>query len=335
MTTIASEHRSLFICPGCGVALTWSEAEVHCGGCGSSFAIRDSIPRFVQDHPHANFSIQWKRFSSIQLDSRNGTSCSRDRLLAQSHLEPSQFQGKTILEVGCGAGRFTEIFLDFGANVIATDFSEAVEACAESHAAACDAGKLSTAQADVFALPFPRQRFEIVVGYGMLQHTGDAERALACLWDRVAPGGLLLVDRYQWSLRATHPYKYLIRPFLKHMSPMRVLSLAEATCSFLIPAQRRVLRLLQGPGVRRYLRQIANRMPNSVFPLNLEISGGLSPETAFQWSVLDTFDMWAPRYDDPQTFSSWKKSLEALPGGEVLVCESGGQGNHGVVRRVP
>lgn len=327
-----AETTALLRCPTCQARFAIEE-QLRCLGCGARYPIRDGIARFISSQTHENFAIQWKKFSDVQLDSRNGISDSRDRLLFQSELKPEDFREKTVLEVGCGAGRFTEILLALGAKVVAVDYSAAVEACAASNRAAREEGRLWNAQADAFALPFQRRAFDIVVGYGMLQHTGDAHRALLSLWEHVRPGGLLLVDRYQLSLRSAHPIKYLVRPVLKRLPAMMVLSLAEWTCRTLIPLQKRVLRWTKGRGLRRYLGYLVARSPNSVYPLNLELAGRLDSETAFRWSVMDTFDMWAPRYDCPQTLSGWRADLASLDGGEVLACKSGGQGNVGVVRR--
>ena len=41
----------------------------------------------------------------------------------------SELKGKWILDVGCGAGRFAEIAASSGANIIALDYSSAVDAC--------------------------------------------------------------------------------------------------------------------------------------------------------------------------------------------------------------
>jgi len=323
----------LFVCPECRSSLVWSPDAVTCPDCKASFPIQDGIPRFVTAMDHENFHIQWKKFYDVQLDSMNGTSCSRDRLLDQSELMPDYFRLKRVLEVGCGAGRFTEILLKLGADVIAVDYSSAVEACAKSNAASRMSGHLFNAQADVFHLPFSEASFDIVIGYGMLQHTGDAPAALKCLWQRVRPGGLLLVDRYQLSLRSANPIKYMLRPVLKRMPHLFVLELAEKTCRVMVPLQKRLLRFFRGDGLGRYIRYVINRSVNSTYPLNLEIAGKLDQDIAFRWSVLDTFDMWAPKYDAPQTFSAWKKDLTRLAGGKIVVCKSGGQGNIGVVRR--
>jgi len=325
--------RDSFFCPDCHKGLIVSDIELSCQHCAKDFRIEGEIPRFVQGSTHENFAIQWKKFADVQLDSKNKTTCSRDRLLDQTEMRPEDFKGKTVLEIGCGAGRFTEVLLGFGAKVVSSDYSAAVEACAQSNDLFRKKGQLVNAQADVFALPFKKRSFDMVVGLGMLQHTGNANKALQCLWECVKPGGILIVDRYQISLRSWYPFKYLIRPFVMRLPAMTILRLAQRTCAFFIPIQLFLLSHLQGQGIKKYFRYMVNRSLISTFPLNLQIEGKLDADTAYRWSVLDTFDMWAPRYDEPATFGVWKKELLSLPEGEVIVCKSCGQGNTGVVRR--
>lgn len=298
-----------------------------------AFPVVQGIPRFVETGVHASFALQWTRFWDVQLDSRNGTSLSRDRLLEQSRFSPRDLEGKEVLEVGCGAGRFTEVMLGFGAHVLAVDHSAAVEACARSNAAAISERRLLVAQADVFALPVAPRAFDVVLGYGMLQHTGDPHRALRSLWDRVRPGGVLLVDRYQLSLRHVLPFKYALRPLLSRMPPDTLMTWVEHLCSVLIPFERALLRRSQGPGPRRFVRYVIARFPNSVFPLNLEIRGLIGRDIAWRWSVLDTFDQYASRFDRPCTASQWRDELRGLPDGQVIHVGSTGQGNVGAVRR--
>jgi hypothetical protein len=44
---------------------------------------------------------------------------------------------------------------------------------------------------------------------------------------------------------------------------------------------------------------------------------------------------YAPAYDLPCTLIQWRRQLRKLPSAEILSTGSGGQGNVGVVRRVP
>jgi hypothetical protein len=98
----------------------------------------------------------------------------------------------------------------------------------------------------------------------------------------------------------------------------------------------RVFAGLRGGGVRRAARLLAIRlMPNSVYPLHLHLAGEIDRDTALAWSVLDTFDMYGPAYDDPQTLRAFKRSVDALTGGAVLRCAPCGQGSTATARRQP
>ena len=103
------------------------------------YPIINGIPRFIKDDNYAAaFGDQWKRWSKTQLDSYTSTTITRRRLfrclgkdlvkLLESSDHPLQ-----VLEVGCGAGRFTEILLSFP-NVYLTslDISAAVDVNADN-----------------------------------------------------------------------------------------------------------------------------------------------------------------------------------------------------------
>lgn len=320
-------------CPRCKGRMHIGTEDASCAKCAYSAAIRGGIIRFVNSDIHENFAIQWNTFADVQLDSVNGTTQSRDRLLDQSGLAPGDFAGKRVLEVGSGAGRFTEILVGFGAEVISCDFSAAVDANARSNSDAIERGHLRVVQADVFALPFTEQAFDIVLGYGMLQHTGAPARAMTSLWRHVKPGGLLLVDRYALNLSRILPFKYLLRPITKRFPARTVLSFSEALCHALLPAQRAILRRTQGGGLARLVRLLVNRSPNAVYPVNLELAGALDRETATRWAILDTFDEYAPKYDWPCTRGQWERDLSALPGGKVELSKDCGQGFAAVIRK--
>ncbi|PZS09927.1 MAG: hypothetical protein DLM64_09710 [Solirubrobacterales bacterium] len=296
--------------------------------------IADGVAEFVSDPTQDHFGLQWNRFARTQFDSHTGTTVSRDRLTHQSGLRLADFAGRTVLEVGCGAGRFTEVLLGAGASVVSLDFSSAVHANRSAHALAEREGRALFARADVFELPVRRRAFDIVLCYGVLQHTGAPRRALRCLWEAVAPGGLLLVDRYRIGLRNTVPAKYALRPLTRRLGSERLLTAVRASVDTLLPHELSLLGHLQGGGVRGLARLAVNRAaPNSVYPVNLHLAGRLDYETARIWSTLDTFDMYGPRYDSPQRFRSFRRDLHALEDGDVVRCIICGQGNAGAVRR--
>ena len=145
---------------------------VACAG-GCDFPVEGGVTRCVASQRYAGgFGLQWNAFRQTQLDSATGATISRDRLtrILGGSLEP--VAGRLVLEVGCGAGRFTEVLLDAGARVVAVDLSSAVDADFANNGHHPD---LAIWQADVTALPFASGQFDAVVAVGMVQHTPSPE----------------------------------------------------------------------------------------------------------------------------------------------------------------
>ena len=89
-------------------------------------------------------------------------------------LGPQDFEGKLVLEVGCGSGRPASVASSFGAEVVAVDLSEAVKT---AHSMTKHFPKLHVVQADAYALPFS-PCFDFVYSVGVLQHIPDPNKAL-------------------------------------------------------------------------------------------------------------------------------------------------------------
>ena len=128
-----------------------------------------------------------------------------DRILVEELLcvEREWFAGRTVLDAGCGIGRWTLGFLRLGCKVVAVDFSPraleqlekqmrllAPEAVAE--------GRLSTERVDLLDLPpsLSSRSFDLVYSFGVLHHTGDTFRALANIAPLVKRDGLLFLYLY-------------------------------------------------------------------------------------------------------------------------------------------
>ena len=67
---------------------------------------------------------------------------------------PTDLAGQWVLDAGSGAGRFAEVALQAGAEVIALDYSRAVDAC---YANLKHYPNLHVVQGDIYALPFPKE----------------------------------------------------------------------------------------------------------------------------------------------------------------------------------
>jgi SAM-dependent methyltransferase len=297
-------HENLALRPGAveedGTIKT---GELLCEKEASVFPIRDHVPRFVPDSGYTeNFGQQWNLFRRTQIDKFNGTSLSRDRFYSGTGWSADELNGARILEVGCGAGRFSEIMLNAGARVCSVDLSSAVDACVRNHGLRED---LCVAQADLYHIPFRRRSFDKVFCYGVLQHTPDPRASFMSLIPFLKPGGEVAIDIYHkgWALE---PYKskYFYRPLTTRI-PQDVLFrfitwyipkwLPFDTFFKRIPLVGRVAGLLVPCWNYRYLP--------------------LSEQQRTEWGILDTFDALAPAYDYPQTeetIAQWFRDAELV-----------------------
>ena len=261
-----------------------------CNTCGESYPIVRYIPRFVSMENYAtNFGLQWNRFRQTQLDSYSGHPISRDRFVNETGVTSADsIYNKVILDAGCGAGRFAEIALSFGAQVVAIDYSTAVDACRKNlHAY----NNLHIVQADIYCLPFVPKSFDFVYSLGVLQHTPNVRKTFASLVDQLKLGGQITVDLYlkQW-INVLLP-KYWLRPLTKNISNELLFRLVELMVPFFLPISICLGRVPFVGSKLRHIIPVANY--DGIFPLNLT--------QIREWAILDTYDMLAPKYDQPQT----------------------------------
>lgn len=192
-------HKVKLVCPTHKTQLEYSakELEYYCSA-GCVFPVETSIPRFVGQKNYAtSFGLQWNEYRTTQLDSRTGMTISKDRLTRILGGSLEVVKEKQVLEAGCGAGRFSEILLEAGAILTAVDLSTAVEANYKNCSSFLS---YFVCQADIMALPFFSEQFDVVICIGVIQHTKNPEETMAVLCEQLRPGGLLVIDHY------THDY---------------------------------------------------------------------------------------------------------------------------------
>jgi 2-polyprenyl-3-methyl-5-hydroxy-6-metoxy-1,4-benzoquinol methylase len=300
---VCTQHSQLFV---------QDDYSLNCGN-GCVYVIRNGIPRVIEPNYAGAFGFQWNRFQKTQLDSYTQTSVTRKRL--EQSLGP-ELSGKlnqlNCLEVGCGAGRFTEILLELCHHVVSVDLSNAVDAnnlnfpVSESH---------QIIQSDVMKLPFKSQAFELVLCLGVIQHTPSPEATIGALANQVKVGGWLVIDHYTksiaWNLRSA---KY-IRPVLKRLPHEAAFGIIEKIYYFSKP-------LYQFSENRIY-----RKILNMVFPIvyfDKEIPE-LGKEFRDEWSILDSFDGLTDWYKHRRTKDEIRAAIEST-GLTVEMCEYGGNG---------
>jgi SAM-dependent methyltransferase len=277
------------------------------------FPKKNGAYRIVNDDNYTdNFGYQWNKFAGTQVDKASKLQISKTRFFAETGWEKEDLSGKNILEVGSGAGRFTQILLDHTqANVYSVDYSNAVEANYQNNG---PNERLHLFQASIYEMPFAKAQFDKVFCLGVLQHTPDFEQSIKALADMVKPGGELVVDFYGVNGFWTKLHaKYIYRPFTKKMSNERLCMLIENNIDWMIKASLFFSKIGLGKIFNRFIPvcDIEGTMPS-----------GISYSQLRELCVLDTFDMFSPEYDNPQkinTVSGWfkKHGMENVWGGKV------------------
>ena len=98
--------------------------------------------------------------------------------------------GKRVLEIGCGRGVFARELAERGADLVVADFSPAAVRLAEERLR--DRG-VETLVADIQAIPFPDDSFDVVISQETVEHVPEPERALAELVRVTRRGGTLIL----------------------------------------------------------------------------------------------------------------------------------------------
>lgn len=272
---------------------------------GNIFPFKEGAYRIAGDDNYTgNFGFQWNKFTRTQIDRESANSTqSKTRFFAQTGWDKENLSGKNILEVGCGAGRFSQVVLDYTAgNLYSVDYSNAVEANFRNNGHHKE--RLKLFQASIYELPFQPQSFDKVFCFGVLQHTPDVKKSVQSLAAMVKPGGELVVDFYPvrgwWTkLHA----KYIFRPFTKKMSHEKLLKKIENNIDWLIKASNFFNKIGIGRAVNRFL---------PICDIKTTLPPGLSKQELREWCILDTFDMFSPEYDQPQkikTVETWFKEM--------------------------
>jgi SAM-dependent methyltransferase len=215
-------------CPACGEDLNLSAdardgdhvmtGSLDCAACDKNYPIRAGVPRFASDvedievETAAAFGYEWNRYNELA-----------DRYRQQfldwiSPVDASFFEGKAVLEGGCGKGRHTTLAAEFGArDVVAIDLGNAVDA---AFANTRHLPNAHIVQADLKKPPVKRS-FDYAFSIGVLHHTTDPEGGFRALVSRLVPGGNISAWVYGrenngWIVHIVSPLRETITSRLPH-----------------------------------------------------------------------------------------------------------------------
>ena len=299
---LSADLQAILRCLSCGSKLESDQAAGFlCPSCKRAYRNEQGIVRFVDAQYYAaSFGFQWHRYQKTQLDHDELRESERN-FLAKSALRPEDLKGKLVLDVGCGMGRFAEVATRWGARVVGVDLSAAAEVAAKNLA---DRDFVAF-QADVFALPFAPESFDVIYSIGVLHHTPDCEAAVKALDKYLKPGGLLVVWLYS-GYNKWYRFSDFWRRYTHKMKPQTLHGILKVAVPFFYNLQQGLKRV---PLVGRP----AAGLVHHVFPVNRQ----KDPEAR----MLDTFDWYSPKYQSKHTYEQVFKWYGAMGMEDMRVGE--------------
>jgi SAM-dependent methyltransferase len=223
----------------------------------------DGIPRTVVGAREAlsaavisGFDREWASFSEVDTPEQSAIFDMYFDLVPASDLE-----ARTVLDAGCGAGRWAVQVAKRGGRVVALDAGRSVEVASRNGRPWGIAG----VQGDVTRLPFRPGTFDLVYSLGVLHHVPDTEAAARELVRVLRPGGTCLLYLYYALDGRGLPFRAI---FLTVDALRRVMS--RAPRRVLVPLTDLIAALIYLPLARLglLLRRLGLRRIASALPLS-------------------------------------------------------------------
>jgi SAM-dependent methyltransferase len=224
------------------------EGRLTCAECAIDYPIRRGIPRFPCAEPETarerrlrdRFAWQARRFGT---DGFGASDAGPPFESFVAPLEERDFQGRVVLEAGCGTGRWAIAAARWGArDVLAIDVGDAALVAREN---ARGHPTVHVVQADLRRLPLRRgftSQIDLAFSIGVLHHLEDPLGGLRALADVTRRDGR--VHFWLYAAEGNTGLASRLDPLRSHVTsrlPLPVVSgLAFALCAGLYPVSRLV-----------------------------------------------------------------------------------------------
>lgn len=266
--------------------------------------IKDDIYFDTPKHSDSeSFGVQWNKFRETQIDKDSNTN-SYDRFFNETGYDSLFFDNKNILEIGSGAGRFSNIILKHTkAKLFSIEPSSAIYANKKNNFSSDVKNRFFLFKSSLYDLPFEKEQFDIVICFGVLQHTPNIDQSLICLTENLKKGGFLFLDFYPYNGFWTYIHsKYILRPITKRMKLEKLYFLVDRHLDKMI----RIYYFLCKIGLYHLTRFIPIADIKKTIPENIEY------KSKREIILLDTIDMLTPKFDKPQKIKNISKKLKKL-----------------------
>lgn len=259
------------------------------------YPITSGIPRFVSDEGYSeNFGYQWNRWARVQFEDQNigGPMEGHTTRMFETitGFSAPRLRGKTVLDIGCGPGRFTDVAVGMGARVVALDHSSAIEA-ARANFAGKNADILFV-QGDALRLPLRNNSVDFSFTIGVLHHTPSPETGVREAQRVTRKGGHFAIRVYSAGGFYTFPMVRFWRAVFQGLKPW---------CKYRPALIYSYIFGSLGYGMGKLWRPLS-------YPLRAIFPTAWIPD--YRWTVLDTFDAVATTHQSghtPVEIEGWLK----------------------------
>ena len=243
-----------------------------------------------------NFGKQWKKYLNVQIDSLNKFNLSKNFLENLLFDDLNILSNKNVLEIGSGAGRFTEYIAKYSKRCVSVDLSSSIY-----YNVAKNKKNVTLIKANYYHLT-PKNKFDIVICRGVLQHTPQPTKYLLKLYEFVNNNGFVYFDFYPMPKAGLLHPKYLIwRPLLqKFVQYEKFEYFLNKNITFLLYLKRKIKKIFLNS---RFIADLIIPVWDYKGILNL------TEEQLEKWSILDTLDGIYAKYDKPYKYSKIVKIL--------------------------
>jgi SAM-dependent methyltransferase len=245
-------------CPDCGpeaaLGPTAEDTTCRCERCGREYHLRSGVLDLAPKHVPRLTQETVRQF---------GDSWSSHEYLAPyqekqfldwiAPLGQGSFEGKTVLEAGCGKGRHTFLMAGFGTeHLLAIDLSDAVLLAAQYTR---PFPQVACLRGDLLGLPVASDSMDVAVCLGVLHHLENPAEGLRELWRVLKPGGTLCL--WVYGREGNGWIVFLVDPLRKAVTsriPTKLLRFLLLPTAFTLFA---ALKLLYGPLTGRGERSVS------------------------------------------------------------------------------
>ncbi len=247
-----------------------------------------------------NFGKQWRDYQYVQVDSKNNFQHSKNQLKDLFFGNLDLMKNKTVLEIGCGSGRFTEIILEYCKYCFSLDLSNAI------YFNVCKGNKkLQLIKADFNEIQI-KNNIDIIICRGVLQHTPNPSNSIKQLINLAGKNSLIIFDIYKYPVLGFFHPKYLYwRPLINKFYNY------ESFEKFL---KRNIKKIIK---IRRNFKRIffnSDIIADFFFPIwDYKDKINLTDNQLIEWAILDTLDGIFAKYDKPLKNSKVIEILNNLP----------------------